>query len=286
MKLKNFCIKHSVILILLFLSQAYSQSILKIEYYGVISSEIDENMYKMTSDLYYTQLSEISGFSITDKRTDKPLISPPVTELVSKDSLCFYAIIEKNTDGSKWISTLNVIDGKNNSKKSQSKEYDSYYKILMEPKSTLQDSIKQLISSNKYSLQTSSQADSSFPSDSNITSTEKLAGTWSGEEIIDKIVIMRGGRGFVILKNGASMNITINYQSDSQIIITQNGKANASYFPDLPRQVALKEAINASPIQWTFKLEGDSLKGTKRTLVAEGDSAKEGTVSTEWTRKQ
>ena len=35
---------------------------------------------------------------------------------------------------------------------------------------------------------------------------ETLAGTWTGEALVDKVIILRGGNGFVIFKNGASMN--------------------------------------------------------------------------------
>lgn len=271
------------VLILIIQNIVYSQSALKIDYYGVVSSEIDENMYKMTSDLYYTQLCEIEGFSITDKRSDSILTNAPSLDSLSSQNLSFYAVISKNNENSKWVSTLSIINGKTNSKKTQTKEYDSYYKILMEPKSTLQASLKKLISTN-----ISTQSNTSDPvqnTTGQVASTEKLAGTWGGEETIDKIVILRGGRGFVIFKNGASMNINIDYKSDSEIIITQNSRSNASYFPEIPRQTALTHAVNASPIQWTFSLSGNNLIGKKRTLIPDGESAKEGFLDIVWFKK-
>ena len=48
-----------------------------IDYYGIVSSEIDDNMAKMLSDLYYTQFQEISSFNVTDKRTQDCLKSIP-----------------------------------------------------------------------------------------------------------------------------------------------------------------------------------------------------------------
>ena len=114
------------------------------------------------------------------------------------------------------------------------------------------------------------------------STTEMLSGTWDGEDVIDKIVIMRGGRGFVVFKNGASMNVIIKFDDfdSSKILVIQSAKSNASFFPDLPRQVALREAVNASPIQWTFSLkDNNTLSGTKKTLLSDGEeNAKEGTV--------
>ena len=100
---------------------------------------------------------------------------------------------------------------------------------------------------------------------------------------------MRGGRGFVIFKNGSSMNITVEIKSDGSsqnIIITQNGKANASFFPELPREVALKEAVNADPVKWILTLDDDdTLSGIKSTLILNDGVAINGTMNVVWKRK-
>lgn len=279
-----------ILLIAMLPANTFAQGILKIDYFGVISSEIDENMYKLTSDLYYTQLCEINNFSVVDKRTDTPLKAAPSVSEISSDSLCFYSIIEKKDESGKWAATLTVINKSNGDKKSQTKEYDSYYKILMEPKSVLQASIKSLISSNRSEINTSTSIENTTePSKEEVFSiTENLSGTWVGEDIIDKIVIMRGGRGFVIFKNGASMNILVNStgNQNGQIEIVQNARANASFYPDLPRQQALKEAVNAEPIKWNFTLiDNNTLSGTKSTLIADGDTVRAGSVNVTWNRK-
>ena len=125
----------------------------------------------------------------------------------------------------------------------------------MESKVTLKETIKQLIeSNNSVSLNSSNTETVSFSSENNdnTISTENLSGTWSGEENIDKIVILRGGRGFVIFKNGASMNITVE-NKDNQIVITQKGRSNASFYPELERNTALNAALSADPIEWILK---------------------------------
>ena len=119
-------------------------------------------------------------------------------------------------------------------------------------------------------------------------STEFLSGTWYGENNIDKIVIMRGGRGFVIFNNGASMNISVELSNASKktIKIKQNGRSNASFYPDLPRQVALKVAVNANPIEWNFELLDDNtLKGKKSTLISANEDAIPGIIDVTWHRR-
>jgi len=276
------------IILILFSLPMFSQSY-NIDYYGIVSTEIDANMSKMTSDLYYTQLSEINNFSISDKRTSPSLAERPDTDSFSSSSLSFFTLINKDTNSDKWITTYFVVDKARNEEHSKKKIYDSFYKILMEPKDVLKNTIKQLIENDTSATTiTASVQEQSSSGNSAITSTEELSGTWSGEDNINKIVIMRGGRGFVIFNNGASMNITVELSgSDSSktVLVKQKGNSNASFYPDLKRTAALTAAVSAAPIKWTLNLtDSNTLKGIKDTLLPDGDNYKEGSVNVIWTR--
>lgn len=289
---KKDLLKKSVLIsiILFIFSAGLSAQSYFIDYYGIVSTEIDENMSKMTSDLYYTQLTEINNFTITDKRTSPNLKNRPDISVFSENALSFFTLITKDSDSDKWITTYYVIDKANNEEHSKQKKFDSFYKILMEPKDVLRQTIKQLIendtSAKTLTSQTSSEDPDLTPTD--ISSTEELSGTWTGEDNIRKIVIMRGGRGFVIFKNGATMNIIVELsgdESNKQVLITQKGHSNASFYPELQRSAALTAAVSAEPIKWTLTLiNGNTLKGIKETLLPEGNSYKQGTVSVIWTR--
>lgn len=253
-----------------------------IDYYGIVSSEIDDNMAKMLSDLYYTQFQEISSFEVTDKRTQDCLKTIPSDDSIDSSNFSFYSIITK--ENAKWISNLTIKN--KNLNHSVKKEFDSFYKILMEPKDILQASLKDLVLQKTV---TSTEEESEQPQ-INLPqiSTEFLSGTWYGENDIDKIVIMRGGRGFVIFNNGASMNISVELSNTSKkaIKIKQNGRSNASFYPDLPRQVALKVAVNANPIEWNFELLDDNtLKGKKSTLISANEDAIPGIIDVTWHRR-
>lgn len=262
----------------------YSQNY-NIDYYGVVSKEIDSNMSKMTSDLYFTQLSEINNFSVIDKRAGL-LTELPDNSLLSDNALSFFTEIKKDINSDKWIATLYVVDKSNQEMHSKEKKYDSYYKILMESKNDLRENIRQLIENdvNTHKVYNNS-TQVSFDNNTNLQSTETLAGTWAGEDTIEKIVILRGGRGFVIFKNGASMNITIELDNNGSIIVTQKGKGNASFYPELPRNLALSAALTASPIQWILSFDNNnSLSGIKNTLLPSGDNYEDGTVKIKWNR--
>ena len=283
----NFSFKKTILFTIFFSLFIYSfAQKYSIDYFGIVANGVDDNMSKMTSDLYYTQLSEINSYTVQDKRNGVRMDKVPETNEFEDGKLSFYAVISKKDNSSKWISTITIYDSTKKTTLSEAKEYDSFYKILMEPKASLQETISSLLAGNTTSASSNQAASKTGTA---IQSTEFLSGTWGGEDTIDKIVIMRGGRGFVIFKNGSSMNITVEIKSSNQsqnIIITQNGKANASFFPELPREIALKEAVNADPIKWVLTLDDDNtLSGTKSTLILSDGVAATGTMNVTWKRK-
>lgn len=124
-------------------------------------------------------------------------------------------------------------------------------------------------------------------------SLESLAGTWSGEPHTDKIVILRGGRGFIIYKNGATMNISLSIvngkDGKKEILIRQVGKSNASFYPELSRDTALSAAASAPPIEWRLNSTVDgTLTGIKKTLIKSNstpETVESGTQKVNWIKK-
>ncbi len=241
-------------------------------------------MAKMTSDLYYTQLVEIQSFNITDCRIKANQEEYPDPSIFANNKLSFYVEIIKNTANDNWTTKLFVYNKETASSKSTSKNYDSFYKILVESKENLQETIKSLINNSSLVENEENEEDKLFTSSKKTISSEILSGNWSGEEFIDKIIIMRGGRGFVILKNGASITISISI-NDTEINITQTGKTNASYFPEIPRSEALNAALTASPITWNLHYQDDNtLSGIKNTLIYKDGVCSQGKIQVTWKR--
>ena len=269
-----------------------------VDFFGVASPDAEKSMVSMTETLYLTQLGEISGITVLDRRnsgfTASFLETGNPDFSLSDTPLSFFAVIRKNTsDDGSWTCTLTVYNSSAEKSYTYSKKYDSYYKILMESKSSLQQVFKDLLNQHVPDSQTDSSGNTDNSEESSADtagiSTETIAGTWTGEDNIEKIVILRGGRGFIIYKNGAAMNISIAVVSQNgslSVIVSQSGKPNASFYPELPRKTALEAATTADPITWSFIFEnGKTLSGTKKTLVLSGDSAVPGTVSVKWVKK-
>ena len=275
--------------ILAFIQGAFSQGT-EVDYYGVFSPDADKNMLKMTEDLFFTQLTEMD-LMLNDKRNlgSDSQSSPSGIDFSTKSpkAVSFYVEIKREGDAlSKWNCTLFLKDNTNEKLSSFKKEYDSYYKILMESKSSIKGIFTDISSCEKAQDVASQKIEKTeLPS----VSTENISGTWSGEESIDKIIILKGGRGFIILKNGASMNVAIGILSESDgsktVTVKQTSHSNASYYPELPRSVAVEAAVSALPIEYKLRLtEENVMEGTKSTLVQKNEESfpTQGTVRVVW----
>ena len=256
--------KKAVLLIIIstiFSFQLICQS--KIGFFMAVSDSSDTATINLTQDLYFQKLSLLPNVVVSDLRETK-FTSANLSEYPDLDFV-FYPEIQENGTGWKCIFHAKKISS--NQKYISEKTYDSYYMILMDAKNEVTKFIEKLNSpTSETTFAENSTSNNSSPSDSSI-SIESLSGTWTGEEFIDKIVILRGGRGFVIYQNGASMNISIKIEGEI-LIATQISKSNASYFPEISRDKALELAPTAQPIEWKLKIKNSSeLEGTKYTLT-------------------
>ncbi len=275
----------------------------QVDFYATVSSSEDTAMIKMTTDLFYTKFMILDGYTVNDMR------SLPWTHENHRGSTSFFVQVEEDSDGG-WICTLTAIKPDGIQNVSSTKKYDTYYKILMDSKSSLENLMLNLAMADRKEMadeepaKIKAEATLQEPADMNQPMSgaapkpsgpsgetmDSIAGTWTGEELIEKILILRGGRGFVIFKNGARMNISISTQDSTSLIkITQNGKSNASFFPELQREAALKLAPTAEPIEWEMMLQDDGLVGIKKTLVEDKKSPSgysRGQISVKWTKEK
>ena len=273
-----------------FAEESYS-----IDYYGIVSQKIDNNIAKMTSDLYFTQLSEIQNITVYDKRNTPYRSVAPDCKNIDTENLIFYSEITENEDES-WTVSFNIYNKENNNTYTKTKNYDKFHKILIDSKNELKNTVQNLLEGDPTLLNNANQKEKTEVKNETpklgkkikIKSIESLFGTWVGESSIDKRVIYRGGRGLVIFKNGASMNITVSIEEkngEQQIVLNQKGSSNASFYPDLPRKIALDAAVAAPPIKWTMTLyENMIMVGTKHTLIQDKDSYKIGNIPVIWTK--
>ncbi|WP_407427660.1 hypothetical protein [Treponema sp.] len=295
--MKNFYKKLFNLYVLVFFLtsiQLTSAESVLVDYYGVVSKSSDTNMLKMAQDVFFTQLKSIDGIEVDDKRPNLSKASTVLPDFLHTNAkIFFYAEITdtKNESGQTiWNCKFNAVTQSDGITHSATENYESYYKILVGAKnaiekvlSDLKEPAPEFISANKANI----EADFNTGID-----IESLAGTWSGEPFTDKIIILRGGRGFVIFKNGATMNIKITVKKatiegrNTTLEISQVGKSNASFFPELPREKALACASTASPITWNFSLTShDTLEGTKTTVISTNSGTEPGILNSSWIRR-
>lgn len=269
----------------LFIPGAFCQKLSQIDFYGIASKDTERNMLSMTEDIFLAQLKELE-YNIEDKRKSsfsEDFFSGAADFSASDipETGYFYAVISKISQND-WEMRLTLkIHGYEEPKTAVS-NYNSYYKILMDSKVSLRGIVENL--AKNYSGENSPEKKIGR------ISFESLAGSWNDGKYLNKIVIMRGGRGFVIFKNGAPMNISVKINDEpdgtQSIKISQTSGNNASYFPEIDRQKALENAMQAEPVVWNFKMESpDVLSGTIETLVqTENGRIERKELPSKWTK--
>lgn len=234
----------------------------QVDFYATVSSSGDQSMIKMTTDLFYTKFLIVDGYVINDKRSENYDPSK------RNRNISFYAEIEEQDGG--WICTLNAVKERTSQSVSLTKKYDSYYKILLDAKPSLENLMHNLSGEETAGSNVTPDNQPQITTLAHAT-LDAIAGTWAGEDLIEKVLILRSGRGFVIYKNGASMNVSVTTDGNN-VNILQKSEANASFFPEIPRDDALKNAGSANPIEWNLTFTGNTLFGKKTTLIANKDS--------------
>lgn len=246
----------------------------KVGFFGAVSSSDDDSTISLTEDLYFSKASLLSDVNVVDFRSRS--FSMDNISQYSGINYAFYPEIQE--DGNGWVCTFHGINIKTKKEYNSQKHYDSYYKILMDAKNELESffvSMKAPESQNIVATSASSVASINL---------DMLSGTWKGESYIDKIVILRGGRGFVIFNNGASMNISV-VVSDGKLIATQIGSSNSAYYPDVSQSLFLSMTEKPEPIVWNFDIKTPSkLEGTKYTLQEINQTARFMNIPVTWTK--
>ena len=261
-----FCAAHAVCA-----AQLACQSPAVIFYYGTVSNSSDAGIISMTEELFYTQLMQLDKYSVIDRRDTR--YSEGVLKQADGGAVFYAEIME--SDGA-WECTLHALNPARQKHALFNKKYDTYYKILTEAKTSLAVVLRDL-------EEPARQGGEAAAGPAQV-SLNALAGNWSSDSSINKVVLLRGGKGFVIFKNGASMNIDVNIEKNA-VTITQTSKPNASFYPDLPREVALVAAQTAPPIEWIFTMtDANTLTGVQKTVRVAGAAASPVEVAAVWKR--
>ncbi len=270
------------IVIFSFLQTAWAQSVPTspltetLYFYGPTVETDDNSKIQLSTDLFYSQFQLEGNFTLIDRRNEI-FDNNALQSQQGTNAIIFYNEVKEDKD--KWYLNLYLIDISKNKEVSVKYVYDEYYRILIDAKDALSELLQKY--ERDSSLEGEIEESSTIENTASSVSITNLFGTWQGEEHVDKIVILRGGRGFVIFENGASMNISVRVEGTSFFAI-QESKPNASFFPELPREVALVKALEVDPIEWELTIENEnSLVGVKHAYTAEGENTQANIIKAE-----
>lgn len=273
-----------------------------LRYYGIVSNINDQNILSMVQDLFIAQIRGINYISLEDRRNSELKKSytnissdkdgseffslVESDEQIQGEAILFYARIFRPNPDEKWECTFFAKNTQSKTIYSRTRNYDSHYKILLDAKMLIQDVVAEASGNAIIETPIVQTRPPEHPKSLNV---ENIAGTWSGEDEISKIVLMRSGRGFVIFSNGATMNISIllsDENSRQKFRVVQQDKFNASFYPDIERKTVLAFADDATPIEWNLTMTSPgTLEGTKKTLVASADGVEQKDINVVWKKK-
>ena len=259
-----------ILLINFIFSSLFAQH--RVGFFAAVSDSQDASTIKLTEDLYFSKASLLPNVNVVDYRNR--IFSESDLSKYSDVTYVFYPEIQE--EGTGWICTFHGFNVATKKQFSLEKKYDLYYKILMDAKTDIENFL--------ISMEPSSESVKNSPlvQDIENISLDKITGTWKGENYIDKIMIMNGGRGFIIYESGASMNISVSIDQN-HIVVRQNGRTNPAFFPDVPANIVLQNIDNAEPIVWNFELKNFStLEGQKYTMQENSGNAEYTQIPVVW----
>lgn len=171
-----------------------------------------------------------------------------------------------------------------------SKTYPNSNLILLDSRLLVSDLFNMSLSlSNKDSFPSETDEDSDDAVE--ITNMDVLSGSWLGEEGIERIEIMRGGRAIAVLSSGISIFLNLKLEN-GYLFVTQLGVPQQRQFLDLPDVIAKQAVQLGKTPSWKFLISKNSktLLGEKTDLeiIYSGESItsnKEVTKKIQWVKR-
>ncbi len=251
----------------------HAQKIPSVAVFSLNSKNTPETAVKTANDVVFSFINEQRSYRIVDMRRD-----PLPTDLSVPDGIdyVFFGTIEGQPDGIRlelvlkggpWAITRKI-----------SRVYESTNRILLESRMLVRDLFDQSVALPDPALPeiSSSSVESrstEVPSQLiTVENVDSLAGSWHGETGIEKVLILRGGRGVAVFSSGVSISLEV-LLSGEDLLVRQKGASTPRQFTDLPDAVAQQAANIAPPIEWRFRITPDqkTLSGIKKAVIFKND---------------
>ena len=214
------------------------------------SKNVTEQTAVTISNAIFSFVKELKKYDIVDMR------STPVTETDAQQRFD-YVFAGKITGLENGIQLELML--KNSSDKITrriSKIYQSVNLILLDSRVLVSDIFDKSVNlSAIYNLEDSdSRNDSDVEEVKNI---DILSGSWHGEEGLERVELMRGGRGIALLSSGITILLQVRVH-EGYLTVNQSGKPMPRQFINLPDEIAKKAAEMGKTPSWKFLVSADN----------------------------
>ncbi len=251
-----------------------AQAVPSVAAYGFSSNDVGENVSRTVNDLVFSFVKELKSYRIIDLRNE---VLPRDLGVPEGADYIFYGSLVSQTDGTKLELVLK--GGPQRVTRLISRVYENSNIILLESRMLVRDLFDTTVALPDAELPKArpegtvvTDEPRGLPSLGPVTDLDSLAGSWRGESGVEKVLILRGGRGVAVLSSGVSIPLEL-YLSDGTLVVRQKGPSNLRQFIDLPDPVARQAVSAAPPLEWYLMESQDqkTLGGTKKTVHIKND---------------
>ena len=251
--------------------------------YQLQAPTITEQITQTVDNLVFSFIKELKTYTIFDLRSQSVPADFPNDPAID---YIFFGALEEVPEGIKL--ELILKGRKDQVTRIISKVYDNINKILL-------DSRLLVFNLFDFSVPLEQLARSLPQTEQNtefgyIDTVDSLAGSWKGEQGLDRVMILRGGRGMAVFSSGVSVSLDLKIDN-GYLLVTQKGSLQPRQFLNLPDEIARQAVQKTNPPQWRFLVSPDKkiLSGTKVDAQIQYNetaiiSVKYDTATVEWLR--
>ena len=251
--------------------------------YQLQAPTMTEQTAQTVDNLVFSFIKELKTYTIFDLRSQSVTADFPNDPAID---YIFFGALEEVPEGIKL--ELILKGRKDQFTRIISKVYDNINKILL-------DSRLLVFNLFDFSVPLEQLARSLPQNEQNtefgyIETVDSLAGSWKGEPGLDRVMILRGGRGMAVFSSGVSVSLDLKIDN-GYLLVTQKGSLQPRQFLNLPDEIARQAVQKTNPPQWRFLVSPDKkiLSGTKVDAQIQYNetaiiSVKYDTATVEWLR--
>ena len=251
--------------------------------YQLQAPELSEQTVQTIDNLVFSFIKELKTYTILDLRSQTVPADFPKNPAID---YIFFGMLKEVPEG---IKLELVLKGREDQfTRIISKVYGNINKILLDSRLLVFNLFDFSVPLEGLTVSTpQNEQDTEF---GYVETVDSLAGSWKGEKGLDRVMILRGGRGMAVFSSGVS--VSLDFKIDNgYLLVTQKGSLQPRQFLNLPDEIARQAVQQTNPPQWRFLVSPDKkiLSGTKVDAEIQYNetsiiSIKYDTATVEWLR--